>query len=1147
MDVYLKKLELHGFKSFPEKTVLQFHKGVTTVIGPNGCGKSNLVDAILWVLGEQRIKNLRGESNEDLIFSGSASKKPLGMTEVSAYFVHRDNETYVARRFFRSGESKYILNDKFCRNKDIQDFLFELGIGERNYFIFEQGSVEKIVTMKPTERRVLIEEAAGIFQYLERKKETANKLIIAQQNLDNLEMILLEKGKRLRELNNQVHFAQRYRNVKSQKSDLLKALLKIRFLKYREEFDDVGQKIEQLLNREAGLAKEINDGEGRLLGLEQQRWNLDLDLKKGQQSLYEVHNLILAGNKEIEKSQQRLEFLRQRVRETEKVSQAGRTEAQTFTEKINQLQEEVQALERERDKQAERRQEVEAAANRLKGSLNGLAARDSQLRQNVFASEVEFSRNANQVREAEKTQLRLEHELLNKTHLLGELEKRDVQGELRRADAEAGRLQVQAVEQEVKRQAAEDAFLKSSGWLADCEKQLTNLEAEDQGLKNQKEKYLAIKDKMVGGTPHPAVNQLGVLQDLLIADRQRYALLENFYYEEMDAPILADPQDALKSEAKKMLIRRENQAQLPEAIKAEAGFRGFVKNVFELKKEEAKAYFKDGVLVDNLANAIRIYLTYGVEVITEKAELISGAGVLIRNRGKGILDVLEEIERIEQKRADIQKASAASALQLSQARNQKKEKAAVLEREEQALTEIKGKALQAEFRASALKKDQALADERRLALQTEMESLSLAQKKAQEMLQMLLAERDGLEKRRQALLSEREQLAVEGENLSRQANDLEKIRLQIESDSQLIQEKVSSRQRSLQEVNEQKAKRLELEREAAEELQRVAAEIAVSEETIRQIQASSSVHEKQKNEWENRIKALENELARVNTRIKEDTVQVAGQRQIRDELRENKKELEIRLAAVKKDLFQLEEISSQELNMELKEIEVPGEVLQRDLPPLEAELNELTVKLNKMRESDRLNFSAEAEFDILQKDHDLMVSQKEDIIKSIQDMNAAVVKIDSESKEGFLKAFACIKENFLANFKILFEGGEAEMTLTDPDNVLDAGLELQAQPPGKRLQGLRLLSGGEKALTSLAFLFALFQYKPSPFCIFDEVDASLDEANIQRFLKFLEQLKTKTQFIIITHNFKTMERADYIYGISMDEPGISKIYSMKMT
>ena len=248
MEIHLDRLELHGFKSFPDKTVIKFHKGITAVVGPNGCGKSNIVDSLLWVLGEQRMKNLRGENNEDLIFSGSSSKKPLGMTEVGAFFSNQGEEVYIARRYFRTGESKYIINERYCRNKDIQDLLFKLRLGGTNYFIFEQGSIEKLVSLKPTEKRMLIEEAADISKYLNRKKETANKLIIAEQNLDNIQILITDKENRLKELRNQVHYVQRYRKIKNDKVDHLKTFLTKKNDIFQEDFKGYQSKIEKLIN-----------------------------------------------------------------------------------------------------------------------------------------------------------------------------------------------------------------------------------------------------------------------------------------------------------------------------------------------------------------------------------------------------------------------------------------------------------------------------------------------------------------------------------------------------------------------------------------------------------------------------------------------------------------------------------------------------------------------------------------------------------------------------------------------------------------------------------------------------------------------------------------------------------------------------------
>ena len=380
-----------------------------------------------------------------------------------------------------------------------------------------------------------------------------------------------------------------------------------------------------------------------------------------------------------------------------------------------------------------------------------------------------------------------------------------------------------------------------------------------------------------------------------------------------------------------------------------------------------------------------------------------------------------------------------------------------------------------------------------------------------------------------------------------QINEKEKEKIYHDNTLNLIREKINSRKNSLQETQNRQEKRRQQILNAEAEEKRLEKEITEITAKIKEIKTSGKVLEKEKADLEKSLKNEELALDEVNAQTKKISADLAAKRKVLEEWRENKKVSEISLASIKKDLFQLEEIASQELGMELKDIEADQSLLQGETTELDAQLTDMVNRLNRMRESDRLNFSAEAEYEILEKDFNFLQAQKEDIVKSILDMNTAITRIDNESRVSFLKAFDAIKENFVKNFNILFEGGEAELLLTDSNNVLEAGLEIQVQPPGKRLQSMRLLSGGEKTLTSLAFLFALFEYKPSPFCVFDEVDASLDEANIQRFLKFLHQLKKKTQFVIITHNFKTMEEADYIYGISMDEPGVSKLYSMKMT
>ena len=379
-------------------------------------------------------------------------------------------------------------------------------------------------------------------------------------------------------------------------------------------------------------------------------------------------------------------------------------------------------------------------------------------------------------------------------------------------------------------------------------------------------------------------------------------------------------------------------------------------------------------------------------------------------------------------------------------------------------------------------------------------------------------------------------------------NDLEKVCIQNENSINLVREKRNSNQNNLKILAHSRTKfsnNITVNHQAIKNLK---TDLAGIEVRLKELQGNIKDSSKNKAEYEQKIGKQEQEFAILKKDITEKTSILNSKRRLLEQIKENKNKVEIDLSSIKKDLFQLEEVSFKELNMELKHIEAADEALEEDISSLEEKVKTEDERLIKMRDSNRLNFSAESEYNLLNKDYQFLHTQQEDILKSIDDMNEAIERIDNESKTSFIKAFEQVKKNFKKNFQILFDGGEAELNLNDPDgNILEAGLEIKAQPPGKRLQSLKLLSGGEKTLTSLSFLFAMFEYKPSPFCVFDEVDASLDEANIQKFLQFLHKLKQKTQFLIITHNFKTMEEADYLYGVSMEEPGISTIYSLKMT
>jgi chromosome segregation protein len=455
--------------------------------------------------------------------------------------------------------------------------------------------------------------------------------------------------------------------------------------------------------------------------------------------------------------------------------------------------------------------------------------------------------------------------------------------------------------------------------------------------------------------------------------------------------------------------------------------------------------------------------------------------------------------------------------------------------------------IQLKTNLAALEKNRETNMKRVKSTEAEIELLTTEKDKLQEEFEILDTKNSELEENYKELSQKRDKYQEDVQLIKEEINRIEINYMQKENAANLVKEKINSSKASRKSLKNNKEK-LENTNKANElEAIQLVEEIARLKNKEGTISQAISELTRSKDELETVVQTKEKEFNQLNNEIKEKSTVLNSKRKTLEEIKENKKQFEINFSSIKKDLFQLEDVSFKELNSELKNLEAVPELMEVPIAELEAKIKDVEERLIRMRDSNRLNFSAESEYEILTKDYIFLLSQRDDVVKSIEDMNEAIERIDSESRVSFFEAFNQVNENFKKNFQILFEGGEAELVIMDENDVLETGLEIKAQPPGKRKLMLNLLSGGEKTLTSLAFLFALFQYKPSPFCVFDEVDASLDEANIQRFLKFLHQLKKNTQFLIITHNFKTMEEADYIYGITMNEPGISTIYSMKMT
>jgi len=1142
MNIHLDKLELHGFKSFVEKTVIKFHPGITAVVGPNGCGKSNIVDALLWVLGEQRIKNLRGENNEDLIFSGSSSKKPLGMTEVGVTFSHPENDVYIARRFFRSGESKYILNAKYCRNKDIQEELYNLNLGGRNYFIFEQGSIEKLVSLKPSERRMLIEEASGISQYLIRKKETANKLIIAEQNLDNLDLLSADRESRLRELKNQANYASRYRTLKSENLEYIKAFLYKKYKIINTEFEKHKSEVEKYLSGEMILTKNLSLIEKEYSGNENKKWELDRDLKKNQKDLFELNQDLLSKKSEVEKLKQREEFIIHRINGNEKFIKENNCMVEKREKEIEKLMTEISSRRNEYKLLLNNFEIGKEKISEIRSDYKKIVSEKQSLKSELFSIKSIIASINNEVHENEKRSIKLENEINSKTRFVKELRDNIDNSSIETLQKKHNEMESSFIKYEKNLSTTKIELDQLREKTNSLNSQIQRNNNDIDGLKKQRENYLKMKSKISGHSS----SEYKKLLELIDSKKENLDLIENFYFEEIGSYIIVENKDLNNPDLERIILNFPLITSIPEKISKEEGYIDHVKNLFTTKNSEIKNNLKDGILVTDLKKGINIFKKFRIPIVTPNAEVITSDGVLIRKRGYGVLDIVAELRNIDRLIDTSEKRISELTTDLNSKKSIKEDLEKKFLKESQFVKELEHELIRSRSSLENLVNLNERNQKRIRLIEAELERDNQDIKKFSEQFKIKTKEKEDIELKNKELFKDRESVEEMENKFNIDLSLKEKEFFRVENNLNLSKQRLTSIESELLRLKKEKTEQKTIIEEKKKEIKELSQEIDEIKESVNKFKSEHNSGSDIKTKSEKIIKNDEVFLDKLNSKLKEENDLLTKKREELDNIKEMKSKGEIELAALKKDIFSLEELSFRELNLELKEIKPDEKILNLEVDDLEENISSANDRLLKMRDSNRLNFSAESEYDLLAKDYEVLIAQKSDVLDSIEDMNSAIKKIDDESKASFKSSFEEIRSNFQNTFRILFEGGEADLALTDPENILETGLEIMAQPPGKKLQGLRLLSGGEKTLTSLAFLFALFEYKPSPFCVFDEVDASLDEANIQRFLKFLHKLKEKTQFLIITHNFKTMEEADYIYGISMNEPSVSSVYSMKM-
>lgn len=1151
----IKKLELQGFKSFPEKTKIVFHPGITAIIGPNGTGKSNIVDALMWVFGGKRIKSFRGERGTEIIFNGNQKKAPMSMADVTLLLGDEVEQLKINHRYFRSGESEYRLDGKLVRLKDIQESLWKKSIGEKEYFVIEQGSIGLFLSSKPTEKRVLLEEAAGTAYYKDKKRQAQNKLENSEQNLTRLEDIIAEVSKAKTSLKRQANAAIRYRKLRER----IRHLTSFHF---RKKIQEVEKRQEEALsyyslslNRENQATLKLKEEESHLAAKRKEFWSLEKSIKESGDALYGLKAKIARAESDIDKENRRLDFFADKRKSAEDSKEELAQELKTLTQSENDARAQAEKLEESLVRKMADLKEIEKENRSIQDDLEANRKKIENLREAHLQYLSEHTPLKNERAKIEKE---LELLLRQEEKLVSQL-RDETSLHLRKKEAFDKR------KQEFNR--TQDLLLDRRTEVERIQREVEECQASLQQIQEKTTEHLSKQDRIrhqfqalekleeterASAAPREIEGTLGILADLIEADESRIALVDLFWKEESKAALFEAEKFVRILSGKGLkgnyviLHPQKKKTPLPESDK-DPRILGRLKSHIRAKKdiEDKLSHLQDALIVKDIKDALELWLSHPSEnFITVSGDVLHSTGFLkAGDRREGLLTLRKEKEGLHKEIESLES-------ELQGLRAQHEEKSRIQ-------TGLEKKLQNKSDRIQSIEKKIRDAEKELLVEETEIEKISTSLSIIKKETDILKEDKNRLQKDLETLKDKTKKTEQEEEHRKERIVQVEatvsslqkaweqgrRQFFEAKSSIDLLNEKTSNLGSLLQSLAQRKetvqAKLDSLE----EDIHDSKGENAKIKENIRRLKQETlklKKELKEKEEWllqdESGLKQMQDEQNELEARVeraKEDA----------EARKDERIKWEIKKAERERDLVNLEESCWQELRKTIQEVK--KDVSLEDIleEGLEASLNEAREQLQNYK---AVNLMAEEEYEIHRKRYDFLIKEREDLQASIASTREAIKKIDQESKSQFLEAVTEVNKNFQEIFAQLFEGGHAEIKLTDPSNILESGVDIIAQPPGKRVQSLNLLSGGERALTSLGFFFALFRYKPTPFCLLDEVDAALDEVNLGRFLRLMNKVKEQTQFILITHNFKTMEVADYIYGTTMAEPNITTLYSMKI-
>ncbi|MCX6566430.1 MAG: chromosome segregation protein SMC [Candidatus Aminicenantes bacterium] len=1159
--MFIKRLELQGFKTFPDRTKILFNPGITIIIGPNGTGKSNIVEAIQWVLGGQRVRTVRGEKIDDAVFTGTAERPPMGMADVSLILQNSEDELVINHRVFRTGESEYRLDGKIVRLKDIQDELWKRAISENRYFVIEQGAIGTFVTSKPVEKRALIEEAAGTAFYKDKKRQAENKLEDSELNLTRLEDIIAEVSKAKNSLARQAGAAERYRRLRERVRELTSLHFRLKSFQLATGQGDVQTRHEEAAARERDQQARLGAEERTVNHKRKEVWDLEQSLKDGKEDLYSTLSQIARFDSERERETKRGEFLEETRRKSSSDADERLREILGLDEECARSREEEQTLSAVLAEKKDALESFEQVLAETAARISPLLQNTDALRSDHLQKLAEWTGARNDAAKIEK-----ELELLRRQE-----EKLKIRETEARALVEAKAAGLR--EFESRRAAAmeetgtiRDCLTGLRGRLVETTRAIADLETRLQGLRDLRDvdahhlqalEKIAVKEResdettTVGGS-------LGLLAELVETDAADTNLIDVFWKDESRASVVR-PEDFLRGlddqtvKGRFLLLGETADNEDSRDLMGEPGVLGTLKARLRpgSRIPGGLPTLRDAVVVDDVRTAIRLWLRRPrLNFIAQNGDVLSASGLLaLGPRKEGLFGLHQEIRDLGRALSLREGEIAPLARELEERRKERQDLEDQISNATVHLAELEKDLIQIDKDFSLAEAERAKLGEDIALFGHELEILAMDKTALREKMDAQTRLVDGLHEENNTLQAQWE--AEERELVRHQERqNTESTRMAtVQGEVNVLETKLQSLGNLLlgmtqrKEASQSKITALEAGiRSSMEEEDRIKTAVSEFAEKITDLQV-------QKGEREKILTADDARLITVRKDLEAAEESLGNLRTEHDRLKDERMAWEVRKAEIERDMVNLEEACWTELKKTLQEIKAepmpepePGAPAPI-ITEVEAELENANEDLAKYK---AVNLMAEEEYVQQKERYDFLVAQRNDLRTSISQTKEAITQINEESRDRFLSALTEINTNFQELFNVLFKGGAAEVRLVDEANPLDSGVEVIAQPPGKKLSNMGLLSGGEKSLTSLAFLFALFRFKPTPFCILDEIDAALDEPNLVRFLDLMKKIKSDTQFIIITHNYKTMEVADYIYGTTMEEPNVTRIFSMKL-